>query len=272
MLGPDWPFSLVVAILEGMLEIVLLSGKPVATLSDHDLQQLWVTRGTSIKALKQHLRYMLSQSRYRMQLAHCGHLLQDDHVLSDLGLPADLQLVLLPMCRGRAEELVEAAILGVADDVEALLSICQDPNETAWAGSTALVAAAGSGRMPIVSALVEAGADKDQTDHNGRSPLWAASENGHVETVRYLIDAGADTEKADKHGCSPLSVAAENGHLEVVLCLTEAGAAALKEEPHNSWFSAAFFVATAFQALSSAGTGFGMSCLLQGGWQLLAGA
>ena len=60
----------------------------------------------------------------------------------------------------------------MADEVEALLAVRQDPNETAWVGSTALVAAAGSGRMQIISALIDAGADRNQTDHNGRSPLW----------------------------------------------------------------------------------------------------
>ncbi|CAE7729113.1 Tanc2 [Symbiodinium pilosum] len=242
-----------------------------------ELEELLVSRGASIKSLKQHLQVKLVQSRYRMQLAHNGRLLRDDELLGDLRMPADLQLVLLPLCRGRAEELVEAAITKMADEVEALLAVRQDPNETAWVGSTALVAAAGSGRMQIISALIDAGADRNQTDHNGRSPLWAAAENGHLDAVRYLIAAGADTEKADKHGSSPLSVASENGHLEVVRCLSDAGAQDEKPDecPQCSfWLSAMLCTAEAAGMLSTAGASLGLSCVIAQmmRWKLFSGA
>ena len=237
----------------------------MATLSSTELEDLFTSCGNSVKSLKQYLQHRLVQSRYRMQLAHLGRLLRDDEGLGDLRMPADLQLVILPLCHGRAEELVEAAITAMVDEVESLLKVRQDPNETAWVGSTALVAAAGSGRMQIISALIDAGADRNQADHKGRSPLWAAAENGHLEAVRYLIAAGADTEKSDNHGSSPLSVASENGHLEVVRCLSEAGAQAGKAEEcqHCSfWLSAVVCATGTAGLLSTAGASLGLSCVI----------
>ena len=257
----------------------MLSGEPVATLSANELEELSESCSASVKSLKQYLQSRLLQPRFRMQLAHHGCLLPDDERIENLGdlkmsaeMPTDLQLIMLPLSRGRAEELVEAAITAMTDEVEELLTARQDPNETAWVGSTALVAAAGSGRMKTISALIDAGADRNQTDHNGRTPLWAAAENGHLEAVRYLIAIGVDTEKPDNHGCSPLSAAAENGHLEVVRCLQEAGAA--DELQCSFWLSEMLSALLCAPDTIMLSTGRSLSCLVAQmmRWRLFTGA
>ncbi|KAG7376402.1 Leucine-rich repeat serine/threonine-protein kinase 2 [Phytophthora pseudosyringae] len=91
-------------------------------------------------------------------------------------------------------------------------------------GRTALMRAAGNGRLSEVRYLVEHGADKDAKVNNGSTMLMRAAENVRLNEVRYLVEQGTDKEAKDNNGKTALMRAAENGRLNVVQYLVEQGA------------------------------------------------
>jgi len=133
---------------------------------------------------------------------------------------------------------------------------------TAKAGQTALMAAAGAGHQYVVELLLEAGAfavhednlgntalhhacwagHADCVDHllqhrpttgnsdvhwknySGQTPLSCAAQFGSVQIVNRLVACGAAVDARDNDGSTAMHYAAENGHLDVVTTLLELGA------------------------------------------------
>ena len=93
-----------------------------------------------------------------------------------------------------ATPLSEAAALGNAAMIEALLKAGADPNTLTTAdGETVLMTAARAGQVDAVQVLVEHGADVNaRENYRGQTALmWAAAER-HPQVVKLLLDHGAD--------------------------------------------------------------------------------
>lgn len=88
---------------------------------------------------------------------------------------------------------------------------------------SALIIAAGVGRIEIVKLLLDRGADMEYADDDGFTALTAASVMGRVDVVRLLLDRQADVNHRTKKGDIPLIEAAFNGHVEVVEMLLRHG-------------------------------------------------
>jgi ankyrin repeat protein len=58
-------------------------------------------------------------------------------------------------------------------------------------GTSALTEAAIIGSAPIVDALLKAGADANFKNPAGETPLMAAGRSGKVEAAKLLVEAGA---------------------------------------------------------------------------------
>ncbi|MCC7114900.1 MAG: ankyrin repeat domain-containing protein [Burkholderiales bacterium] len=125
--------------------------------------------------------------------------------------------------------LLEAASLGNAAGIRALVAQGADPNLPGDDGTTPLMRAACGGHLAAVTALVAAGADVNAADPAGWTALSKAvhdpaTDRGHAEVVQALIDAGADIEAPIGYGIRPLMLAAGYGETAVVQVLLAAGA------------------------------------------------
>lgn len=91
------------------------------------------------------------------------------------------------------DDLLEAARLGDAEAVRALLRAGADASAARGDGITALHLAAEHGHAGSVRALLHAGAAVDAGTRIGRyTPLHLAARGGHDNAVALLLDAGAD--------------------------------------------------------------------------------
>src|SRR6185295_9716797 len=89
----------------------------------------------------------------------------------------------------------EAASLGDARMVEALLRAGARPDLANQDGETPLMLAIKSGALPVVDALVKAGANVNarETFHNQTALMWAAAaQRNAAEMVKLLLSKGAD--------------------------------------------------------------------------------
>lgn len=124
-------------------------------------------------------------------------------------------------------DIFEAAALGRADDVRALLAA--DPS-LAWAmspdGFTTLHLPAFFGGADAARALIGAGADAGARSSNDFSvmPIHSAVAGRHDDVVAVLIAAGADVNARQAHGWTPLQGAAQTGDEATVDRLLAAGA------------------------------------------------
>ena len=91
-------------------------------------------------------------------------------------------------------------------------------------GATALMVAAGKGRVDMVKILLDCGANKDARDEGGWTALMHATLNGQMETISFLIGEGVSIDAQNDDGKTALIVAASNNFYEVVQRLCEAGA------------------------------------------------
>ena len=108
--------------------------------------------------------------------------------------------------------------------VESLLKLPLDPDETDANCDSALRMAARSGHESVARLLLEAGANNNLAKNDGMTALMLASTNVNLEVVRLLLESGADKDLAKNDGWTALMLASTNGHLEVVRLLLQSGA------------------------------------------------
>ena len=89
---------------------------------------------------------------------------------------------------------------------------------------TALIYAAGEGRLDIVSYLINLGADVNKKNRFDQTALHYASENDHLTMVELLLSKGAEIDVEDKNHRTPLMLAVKNGHNDVLMHLINHGA------------------------------------------------
>src|SRR5690606_8727881 len=87
----------------------------------------------------------------------------------------------------------EAAILGNADIIEALLDAGADPEAPNADGQTALMVVARSSNLAAARLLLDAGADVDASENwrGQNAVIWAAAQS-QAEMLELLLDAGGD--------------------------------------------------------------------------------
>lgn len=129
--------------------------------------------------------------------------------------------------RGEELDLFEAAALGRADEVEAILG--RDPGQASSFsadGFTALHLAAFFAHGEAVERLLAHGAAVDIPAANPTmvQPLHSAVAGRSAEVVRLLLAAGADPDARQQMGFTPLMGAAGTGDTEMVEALLAAGA------------------------------------------------
>jgi ankyrin repeat protein len=89
---------------------------------------------------------------------------------------------------------------------------------------TALVAAAGEGKLDAVRLLLDRGADPSLADSDGHTPLMAAAGHGHVGVVRELAARGAALDAArPADGGTAFHLACAQNKLACVVTLVELG-------------------------------------------------
>jgi uncharacterized protein len=127
----------------------------------------------------------------------------------------------------RAPDLCEAAALGDAELVAALLDRGDPADLRSSDGWTPLHLAAYTGRAEAARTLVSRGAPVDAASTNAtkNTPLCAAlAGKGDHELVRLLLESGADPNFRAAHGVTPLHLAASRGADALVDLLLERGA------------------------------------------------
>jgi len=129
----------------------------------------------------------------------------------------------------------DAARLGDAAAVKALLKGGADVNAAQGDGMTALHWAAQKGDAELVGMLLSAGANVRATSRlGGYTPMHLASQAGHAKVVAALLAAGASADLRTTTGASPLMLAARAGSVETATRLIENGAEIdAKESTHG---------------------------------------
>src|SRR6185295_15664715 len=92
-------------------------------------------------------------------------------------------------------------------------------------GTSALTEAAIIGSAPIIDALLKAGADPNTSNPDGETPLMAVARSGKVEAAKRLLDAGADVNAKEAWGGqSAIMWAAAQSQADMVKFLASRGA------------------------------------------------
>ncbi|CAE7948602.1 ZDHHC13, partial [Symbiodinium sp. KB8] len=183
----------------------------VATFDAEDVELLGPSLPCFTSSLKKYLQPLLGASACRQRLLCNGTVLFDDCSYEDIGMPEELQVLVVPYTGENPRELMTAVKEGNECEVRRALEKGIDPNieellsEHDFQAFTPLYCAALSGRLDLVKLLLDAGADKDQGGFS--TPLVVASQKGHLDIVEYLIEAGADTQKAAEFGMTPINSA-----------------------------------------------------------------
>ena len=125
-----------------------------------------------------------------------------------------------------AGQLVEYAGAGDLEVVDLLLQAEVPVDGRNTYGSTALMAAAETGRVEIARLLIDRGAAVDLgAADSWETPLMLATVRGQEEMVGLLLDAGAAAGLRDRNsGVTPLIMAAAEGHRAIVARLLAGGA------------------------------------------------
>lgn len=129
-----------------------------------------------------------------------------------------------------AETLIKSVLANDLSGLELLLSERVDLNSTDDHGVTALMIAAGRGKLELVRLLLTSGADVNIQDFQGKWPsagktaLMFAATGGHTEIAKMLIANGANVDAKDNEGETALMQAAFNGQIAIVELLLTAGA------------------------------------------------
>src|SRR5204863_3671868 len=149
--------------------------------------------------------------------------------------------------------LTEAAIIGAAPVIDALLKAGADPNTKNPEGETALMAVARSGKTEAAKRLLDAGADVNAKEAWGQQSalMWAAAQS-QAEMVKLLASRGADVnargvvrqwerkviteprpKDMNKGGFTALLYSAREGCVECARHLIAAGADPDLEDPER---------------------------------------
>jgi ankyrin repeat protein len=92
-------------------------------------------------------------------------------------------------------------------------------------GQTALMMAAGAGRVETARLLLEYGADPRAQDGEEKTSLMHAAEARRLEMVQLLLERGADIDYRTSRGFTLLMLAAEGGRVEIAQLLVARGQA-----------------------------------------------
>ncbi len=105
--------------------------------------------------------------------------------------------------------------------LELLLKAGADPNAASGDyRDTPLIEAASVGRAQIVRALLSAGADVKATNGIGQTALHLGGR--YTDVAALLLSAGADVAAMDAHGDTPIDYAQKNGYTNTLAVLTNA--------------------------------------------------
>ena len=144
------------------------------------------------------------------------------HLLIGLAVAACLATALEA---GSDATVADAARLGDAAAVKALLRNGADVNAAQGDGMTALHWAAQKGDTELVAMLLSAGASVRATTRlGGYTPMHLASQAGHPRVVAALLAAGSPADGRTATGASPLMLAARSGSVDTATRLIENGA------------------------------------------------
>ncbi|HVG84630.1 MAG TPA: ankyrin repeat domain-containing protein [Vicinamibacterales bacterium] len=144
------------------------------------------------------------------------------HLLIGLAVAACLATALEA---GSDATVADAARLGDAAAVKALLRNGADVNAAQGDGMTALHWAAQKGDIELVAMLLSAGASVRATTRlGGYTPMHLASQAGHPRVVAALLAAGSPADVRTATGASPLMLAARSGSVDTATRLIENGA------------------------------------------------
>ena len=91
-------------------------------------------------------------------------------------------------------------------------------------GNTALIYAAGTGKIDVVELLIKSDADLNIQTPNGITALMYALLIGHKDIVELLINNGADLNIQTPEGVTALIYAVDRGHQDIVELLIKGGA------------------------------------------------
>ena len=136
------------------------------------------------------------------------------------------------------EKLIEAALSGKHECLNALIRAEADVNTRGKLRKTPCMFAAQSGHLNCLDALIKAGADVNACGSNGKTAMLLAAETGKSECVKMLVEAGADVNDCETvgllRGKTVLMQAAEKGHIECLNILLEAGADVNQRSKHEA--------------------------------------
>jgi uncharacterized protein len=118
--------------------------------------------------------------------------------------------------------LMQAAEMGHAEIVEALLTEKAEFRATSEDGTTALMRAAMGGHVSCVRALLAKGSSVDQTNSDGWTALFCACARGHLSVIHLLLTNKADVNLKNRSNATPLMWAVRAGP-EAVKILLAAG-------------------------------------------------
>ncbi|WP_253183229.1 ankyrin repeat domain-containing protein [Sphingobium phenoxybenzoativorans] len=131
----------------------------------------------------------------------------------------------LPSPERLQELLFDAARLGRADMIPALVSAGIDLEAHDPKGYTALILASYHGSLETTQALLEAGAQVDAPDlGRGNTALMGVAFKGFGAVARLLLAAGAEPNRRNRAGQTALMMAAMFSHAQIVEDLITAGA------------------------------------------------
>lgn len=219
-----------------LLRILRISGEEVLALTADEIDELWNTFGTTVKALKHLLLQLPSMqglSHHRLRLVRDGEVMSDDLDWgANLGLGSlKLDLVVLDFVELTCDQSVhfaEAVQEGRDDEVEELLHMPADPNidyVTAFNTPPLLWQAASRCLLETAGILLEARANVNEGDPFNCTPLCAAvTYHGDWDMIQLLIKADADILLGDDFGRTALWCAANHGRVRIAELLILLGA------------------------------------------------
>lgn len=163
------------------------------------------------------------------------------HTALDLYTPEGMDALLAMLERGRLDDarhiirlwerdntqgttaLMAAAGTGKAALVQRLIALdTKNINAASPSGWTALMYAALGGHLDAAQALLGAGALPDAANADGARALMLAAWQGHEGIVRLLLQAGARIDAADRRGATALHYARQQGHDRIAALLQHA--------------------------------------------------